>query len=170
MDFPTKQKLHIKSWISRLSKKAQTDRLHKEFSRSFFFFSFLLIFHKTNPRQVSSSLPVLAEAPTKKTIYRRVEPWQAPWITSLIPTAVEADVLSQRGVTDVCFAAGVEMGTHILLAMSFRGLKIYTIKQCKNVLNFVSRSWETKLTNEFNLNGVQITEKTTFWTHFYFIN
>lgn len=34
--FPTEQKLHIKSWISRLSKKAQTDRLHKERSRSFF--------------------------------------------------------------------------------------------------------------------------------------
>lgn len=33
--FPTKQKLHIKSWISRLSKKAQTDRLHKESAEAF---------------------------------------------------------------------------------------------------------------------------------------
>lgn len=50
MDFPTKQKLHIKSWISRLSKKAQTDRLHKEFSRSFFFFfSFSSFFIKLIP-------------------------------------------------------------------------------------------------------------------------
>lgn len=49
-------------------------------------------------------------------IYRRVEPWQAPRITSLIPTAVEADVLSHRGVTDVTgvFAVSVESGTRIL--------------------------------------------------------
>lgn len=124
MDFPTKQKLHIKSWISRLSKKAQTDRLHKEFSRSFFFFFPFFVFHKTNPSKVSSGLHVLAEAPTKRhSIYRRVEPWQAPWITSLIPTAVEADVLSHRGVTDVTgvFAVSVESGTRILLLFFLGG-------------------------------------------------
>lgn len=49
--FPTKQKLHIKSWISRLSKKAQTDRSHKELGRSFFFFCF----YTANPSKVSSA-------------------------------------------------------------------------------------------------------------------
>lgn len=119
MDFPTKQKLHIKSWISRLSKKAQTDRLHKEFSRSFFFFFFhFSFFIKPIPVRFPVAFTFLLKLPQEDTlsIYRRVEPWQAPRITSLIPTAVEADVLSHRGVTDVTgvFAVSVESGTRIL--------------------------------------------------------
>lgn len=54
---PTKQKLHIKSWISRLSKKAQTDdRSHKELSRSFFPVSFFFLF--CNTTNTSKGFPV----------------------------------------------------------------------------------------------------------------
>lgn len=115
--FPTKQKLHIKSWISRLSIKAQTDRLHKEFSRSFFFcrFSKKTKDKKLIPDRFPAAFMFSLKLPQKKTIYRRWEPWQAPQITSLTPTAVVADVLSHRGVTDSTGAAGVESGTRILL-------------------------------------------------------
>lgn len=92
--FPTEQKLHIKSRISRLSKKAQTDRSHKELSRSFF------LFYTTNPSKVSSALNVLTNTPhptpPKKAIYRRVKSRQAPRITSPIPTTVEASAFNNR--------------------------------------------------------------------------
>lgn len=95
--FPTERKLHIKSQISRLSKKARTDRSHKELSRSFF------LFYTTNPSKISSALNVLAKPPRppKKAIYRRVKSRQAPRITSPIPSTVEASAFNNR-VTDGC--------------------------------------------------------------------
>lgn len=103
-----------------------------------FFLLLLVIFHKTKS-QTGFQWPSCSRwSSHKKTIYRRVEPWQAPRITSLIPTAVGADVLSHRGVTDV---TGVllqvwKVGRSILLWMSIKRVKIYTIKRCKNVANF----------------------------------
>lgn len=120
-------------WISPLNKSCTSNLGYQDYRKrhkqtgctknsaeaSFFFFFHFSFFIKPIPVRFPVAFTFLLKLPQEDTlsIYRRVEPWQAPRITSLIPTAVEADVLSHRGVTDVTgvFAVSVESGTRILL-------------------------------------------------------
>lgn len=56
MDFPTKQKLHIKSWISRLSIKGTNRQVAQRIQQKLLFF-FCLKKRKTKPKKPKQQIP-----------------------------------------------------------------------------------------------------------------